>query len=163
MATFANVTGLDDIMVGVTFDSATTVLADKMLTHAENEVKKYLSKRYDLSSPTFSTTTGIPPLIRSLTETLAEANVWGRMSRGSKESLARAKAIRKPAIDCLEKIAEYKLDINATSGSVIADFSNTAYQTRSNTSQYTETFGEDDPLSWVVDPDKLDDIKSDRS
>jgi len=85
------------------------------------------------------------------------------MSRGSKESLARAKAIRKPAIDCLEKIAEYKLDINATSGSVIADFSNTAYQTRSNTSQYTETFGEDDPLSWVVDPDKLDDIKSDRS
>lgn len=163
MATFCDVDGLDEIMVGVTFDSATTVMAEKMLTHSENEIKKYLSKRYDLSGTTFTTITGIPPLVRSLCETLSEAYMWQRMSRGGKESLARFKSLRDPVIENLQMIAEYKLDLYNTAGSVITDFSNSAYQVRTNTDGYTETFLEDDPLSWRVDPDKLDDISDDRT
>ena len=56
-------------MIGTTFDTITTSLATKLITHAENEVNKYLSKRYDVGSWTTSSST--PPLITSLTETLS--------------------------------------------------------------------------------------------
>lgn len=149
-------------MVGSTFDAATTSLATKLITHAENEVNKYLSKRYDITSSPFDTSTSIPPIVTSLTETLAEGYMYQRMSRGGKESMARGEALIKQAIDNLKLIADYKLDIIGSSGSVIADMSNTAYRVLGNTDGYSTTFNEDSELNWEVDQDKLDDIASER-
>lgn len=149
-------------MVGSTFDAATTSLATKLITHAENEVNKYLSKRYDITSSPFDTSTSIPPIVTSLTETLAEGYMYQRMSRGGKESMARGEALIKQAIDNLKLIADYKLDIIGSSGSVIADMSNTAYRVLDNTDGYSTTFNEDSELNWEVDQDKLDDIASER-
>jgi len=58
----------------------------------------------------------------------------------------------------LLQIADYKMDLLDTTGSVIADFANTAYRVLCNTNTYRSTFDEDDPLNWVTDSDKISDI-----
>lgn len=145
-------------MVGLRFDSATTQLASAMIDDAEAEIDKYLSKRYDLSSNTFQTSTSIPPLVTSLCLKLSEAYLWRTTSRGGKESLTRSEKLEKTVLDNLKQIAEYKLDLISSSGSVIADMQNTAYRVLCNTSDYTTTFNEDSELNWSVDSDKLEDI-----
>lgn len=161
MGTYATTTGLAVNMIGTTFDSVTTALATKLITHAENEVNKYLSKRYDLSA--FNTSTAIPPLVTSITETLAEGYMYQRMSRGGKEALAQSKMLISQAIENLSLIADYKLDLVGASGTVIADMSQTAYRVMSSTSNYANTFNEDDDLNWKVDDTKIDDIDTERS
>lgn len=147
-------------MVGTEFDTATTSLASRLIIHAENEVDKYLSRRYDVSQ--FNTSTAVPPLVTSLTETLAEGYMYQRMSRGGKEAMARANDLIKMAVNNLNDIANYKLDLVDTAGSSIVDMSQTAYRVLCNTSDYTPTFAEDNELDWEVDTDKLDDIDSAR-
>lgn len=147
-------------MVGTDFDTATTSLATKLITHSENEINKWISKRYDLTQ--FNTSTSIPPLLTSLSETLSEGYMYQRMSRGSKEWMARGKELIDQATSNLKLISEYKLDLVNTAGSIITDMSNTAFRCLSSTDSYTTTFDEDSELSWAVDQDKLDDISSGR-
>lgn len=147
-------------MIGTDFDSATSSLATKCITHAENEINKWISKRYDITA--FNTSTSIPPLITSLTETLSEAYMYQRMSRGNKEWRDRAKDLIIQVTDNLKEIANYKLDLVNTAGSVIVDMSNTSYRCLSSTDTYSTTFNEDSELNWAVDQDKLDDIESER-
>ena len=158
---YATTTSLAINMIGVTFDTATTALASKKITDAENEINKYLSKRYDITS--FQTTTSVPPLVTTLCEKLAEGYIWRSNSRGGKESLARGKELIKEALDNLVLISTYKLDLVNTAGAAIADMSNTAYRVLSSTTNYVNTFNEDDELNWRVDPNKLEDIDSQRS
>lgn len=160
MGTYATTTSLQVVMIGVTFDSLTTSLADKMITHAENEVNKYLSKRYDLS--TFNTSTAIPPIVTSITETLSEGYMHQRMSRGGKEAMERGKELIDQALDNLKLIAEYKLDLIDSDGDAVAESSNSSFKIKSNTTNYANTFNEDDELNWAVDSDKLEDIESER-
>ena len=159
MGTYATTTSLETIMIGTTFDTATSALGSKMITHAESEVNKYISKRYDVSS---FTTTSMPPLLTSLTETLAEGYMYQRMSRGGKEGLAHGKALIDMALKNLELIAKRELDLLDSSGDPVAEASNSSYQILSNTTAYSPTFNEDDSLDWKVDINKLDDIESDR-
>lgn len=162
MGTYCTTTSLETVMIGTVFDTATTAMASKMIDNAENEVDKYISKRYDISASTFQTSTGVPPLLTSLAETLAEGYIRQRNARGGKEQMAFAKQLIDQAIDNLKLIADYKLDLVATNGSVIPDMSNTAYKVHSTTDQYSSTFNEDSELKWKVDPDKLADISDER-
>lgn len=148
------------MMIGTDFDTATTSLATKCITHAENEVNKWLSKRYDLSS--FNTSTAIPPLVTSLAETLSEGYMYQRLSRGDKEWRTRGKELITQATENLTLISSYKLDLLDSSGSPIADMSNTAYRVLSNTDTYSTTFDEDSDLNWKVDTDKFQDISDGR-
>ena len=149
-------------MIGINFDAATTSLASAMIDDAEAEVNKYLSRRYDLSSATFQTSTSVPPIVRALTTTLAEGYMWERLSRGSKESLSRGKNLVDQVLKNLGQIASYKVDLVNTTGSLITDMSNTAFRVLSSTTDYSTTFNEDEETDWEVDPDKLDDISSER-
>lgn len=160
MGTYCTTSSLEILMVGTTFDTATTSLATKLITHAENEINKYISKRYDVS--TFNTSTAVPPLITSLAETLAEGYMYQRMSRGGKESMSRAEELIDQVKENLNAILDYKMDLVNTAGSKIADMSGTAFQIRSTTSDYSNTFNEDEPINWEVDQDKLDDIEDER-
>jgi hypothetical protein len=162
MGIYCTTTSLQTLLVGTSCDTATTSLATKLITHAENEINKYLSKRYDVAVFN-ATSTAVPPLVTSLAETLSEGYMYQRMSRGGKEGMQRAKDLITQATDNLKLISEYKEDLVDSSGAVVADMSQTAYRVLSNTSGYTPTFDEGDELNWVVDPDKLDDIESDRS
>lgn len=148
-------------MIGTTFDTLTTALASKLITHAENEINKWLSKRYDVTV-FMATSSAVPPLVTSLAETLSEGYIYQRMSRGGKEADQRGKILIGQAIENLKLISEYKLDLTDEDGGVIADMSQTAYRVLSSTSGYSDTFNEDDQINWAVDQDKLDDIANER-
>lgn len=162
MGTYATTTSLETVMVATNFDTATTSLATKCITWAENEVNKYLSRRYDISSSTFQTSTSIPPLVTSWTELMAEGYLHQKLSRGGPESLERGQKVIDGVIKNLELIADYQGHLLDSDGAIISDKSNTAYRVLENISSYTPTFAEDDPLDWEVDPDKLDDIADSR-
>ena len=160
MGVYCTTSGLEILMIGTSFDTATTSLATKLITHAENEINKYLSKRYDVGA--FSTLALTPPLVTSLCETLAEGYMYQRMSRGGKESISRAKNLIDQAIDNLKLISEYKEDLVDSNGDVVTDMSQTSYRVLCNTSDYVNTFNEDDSLNWKIDQNKLDDIDDER-
>lgn len=164
MGLYCTSTSIQTLMVGVDFDSLTTALCTKLIGQSEAEINKYLSRRYDLSSNVFQTTTSIPPIVTMLSEKLTTGYMWQALSRGgaSKEALARGKELVKEVMDNLKLLSEYKGDIVGSDGSVVDDMSNTAYRVLSSTSGYTDTFAEDSELNWEVDPDKLDDISTNR-
>jgi hypothetical protein len=162
MGTYATTTALDIVMIGVNFDTATSALATKVITQAENKINQFLSKRYDLSSSTFQTSTSIPPQVTTLCEQLAEGYMWQKNSRSGKESIQRGKDLVEEALKDLKAIAEYKANILDTTGAIIPDASTSNQKVLCNTSDYTNTFNEDDELSWAIDADKLEDIYNDR-
>lgn len=129
-----------------------------MITNAENEVNKYLSKRYSIAA----LQAAVPPLVTSLTETLTEGYMYQRMSRGGKEGLAHGKALIEPVINNLLMISTYKADLVNSVGATIADSASNSFELLSSTNTYSNTFDEDSELLWEVDQDKLDDIESGR-
>lgn len=160
MGIYATTTSLQVLMVGTKFDTATSNLCDKLITHAENEVDKYLSKRYDIEA--LHALTPVPPIVESIAETLAEGYMYQRMSRGGKDAMARASALIKQALDNLQMVADYKLDVIDSNGNNLTEGTNTAYNVQTSTPDYVQTFNEDDPLRWEIDRTKLDDIEDER-
>src|SRR3990167_9278237 len=105
MGTYCTTSTLELMLTGVNFTATNmTTLGSKAIEHAEAEVNKYLSKRYDITSDTFQTSTSIPPLVKAIAERLAQANMYEFLSRGGagKESLARASALKKESIENLK-------------------------------------------------------------
>ncbi len=162
MSKYSTTTSLEIIMVGTTFDTATTALMNKMITRAENEVDKYLSKRYDIGVYLSMSLTALPPLLTSLTEDLAEGYYFMRNSRGGKESVAYGQVLVDEAKSNLQLILERKADLLDASGDPVAEAANASYRLLSNTTNYSQTINEDDELRWKQDQDKLDDIDSGR-
>ncbi len=159
---YSTTTVLDTNMIGVTFDTSTTNLASNMIVEAQNEINKWVSKRYSVSS--YVTTTAYstnPPLLKSWTDRLAEGYMWIRVSRGSKESISRGKELIKDVKECLLALSQNKIDLLGNDGSVLSELESPD-AVFSNTEDYHNTFDEDDPLNWSVDSDKLDDINDER-
>lgn len=159
MSNYCTITSLQTLMIGTEFDSSTSALFEKVSVHADNEINKYLSKRYDTSS---FVTPSIPPIVVSWSENLTAGYMYRHMARGGKEALAHAKSFIDPVLENLKAVAEYKFDIVNTAGSTVVDMSQTAYRVLSNTDGYSPTFNEDNELKWRDDQDKLDDIADER-
>lgn len=161
MGLYATTTSLEILMIGTQFDTATTALATKLITHAENEINKYLSKRYDISSFN-DTSTSVPPIVTTICENLTVGYMHKYMARTGKDSIEMGKAFIDQAMDNLKMIAEYKLDLVDSSGDSISDVAGSSYNIKSTTSDYSNTFNEDEQLNWEVDESKLDAIKTER-
>jgi hypothetical protein len=157
---FSSATSLSVKMVGTIFDSATTSLATACITDADNEIKKRLAKRYDFSAAPFLTTTTYPPMIITLSETLAIGYMYENMARGSKEGYIRADRYIKKVMDNLNELNEGKAQLVDTTG-VPVDEIDGEWQIQV-TEPYSHTFNEDEPTEWGVSSDKLDDIESER-
>lgn len=161
MGTMATTTSLQTLMVGTDFNTATTSLAVACITQAENEIRKVLSKRYDVTSDYFQTTTSIPPMVTTLCEWLAVGYMHENLSRGGKESYVRADRYIEKAMENMKMILDYKSNLLDSAGSLIAEASG-SFKIRSGTKDYAETFGEDDDLNWKISGDKLEDLSDDR-
>jgi len=163
LGTYATTTSLQTLMLGTDFsNTATTSLATKCIDQAEAEIDKYLARRYDLTSNYFQTSTSTPPIVTSWCEQLAMGYMYRGLSRGSKEGLARSKDLITGVLSNLKEVAEWKLNIADSTGSVLPEGASSAYRVLANTSDYSNTFNEDDELNWAVDTDKLDDIDTER-
>lgn len=146
-------------MVGTpSTDTATVALAGQCLTDAENEIKKRLAKRYDFTAAPFDTTTTYPPQYTSLVELLAIGYMYENMARGSKDSYARADRYIKKVSDNINDLLEGNAQLLDTSGNPVSEIDGewTVY----TTTNYPNTFNEDDPENWKVSSDKLDDIEA---
>lgn len=161
MGTFATTTSLDTLMVDTEFDTATTSLCSQLITQAENEIRKRLAKRYDVSSAYFQTSTSTPPMVTTLCEWLTQGYMYENLSRGGKDAYSRADRFLKKAMDNIDDIVDYKANLQDSSGSVITEATE-SLPMYSTSDDYHDTFGEDDPLNWNVDSDKLSDIADER-
>lgn len=159
MGRYCTTTSIALRMIGTTFDSATTSLCTELISDAESEINKYLSKRYDVSA---FTTTSLPPIIETWAKNLTTGYMYRDMARGGKEGLAHADSLIKPVLTNLQMIADRKADLIGYSGAAVSELTDNSFSMRSSTSTYTTTFNEDDPISWAADQDKLDDIEDNR-
>lgn len=161
MGTFATTSSLAVKMVGTVFDTATTALASACIYDAENELKKRLCKRYDFTAAPFNTTTSIPPILTSLTETLAIGYMYENMARGSKEGYVRADRYIERVMENVDALLEGEAQLTDSSGNLVSEIDGD-WRVRINTSDYSPTFNEDDPSNWRPDQDKLDAIEDER-
>lgn len=161
MGTYATTTALETMWGGTSF-TGLTAQATAFIEDAENEIDKYLAKRYDLSSAPFDTSTSIPPVVTKICKWLAIGYLYEANSRGSKESFARADRYIKRAEKNLMDIRDYKAELVDTGGAAVTDDSENL-QIVSSTEDYAPTFNEDNPTNWAVDPTKISDISSERS
>ena len=161
MSTFCTTTSLDILMVDTTFNSLTTQLCSSLIIDAENEIRKRLSTRYDISSDAFQTSTSVPPMVTTMCEWLTMGYMYENLSRGGTEAFGRADRFLKKAYDNLDDIVGFRANLSNTLGAAISEGSE-SLPMHSTTKDYTDTFAEDDSLSWAVDEDKLDDISDDR-
>lgn len=160
MGTYATTTSLETLWGGASFADITST-ASLMITQAENEIDKMLSKRYDMSSAIFQTSTSVPPMITTLCEWLSLGYLYENTARGSTNSYERADRYIKKAMDNIEGILDNKYDLVDENGDPISD-NGSQFTILSNQTDYHQTFNEDDPLDWSVDTDKLDDISDGR-
>ncbi len=161
LGNYATTTALQVKMIGTNFDTATSALAVASIADASEEIRKKLSKRYDFTTTTFETTTTRPLILTTICETLALGYMYENMSRGSKEGYMRADRYIKRGMENLDLIAVGDAELIDPSGNVI-DQITTDWTSQSSTTDYANTFNEDDQTKWKVDPDKLDDIKTER-
>ena len=164
MGIYATTTSLETLLIGYTFDTATTDLATICITDGENEVRKYLSRRYDLTSTdlALTTTSSIPPQVTTWTEQWAEGLLYQRMSRGGKESLERGQMVLTRVRKNLDRVAEGESNLVAANGGIVDEKSNSNNRVLSNTDTYSPTFNVDRQENWRIDPDRLDDVATDR-
>ena len=161
MSTFCTTTSLDILMVDTEFDTATTALASSLIIDAENEIRKRLSKRYDVSSASFQTSTSIPPMVTTLCECLSLGYMYENLSRDGKDAYARSDRFLKKAFDNMDAIVDYKANLLNSAGSSLSE-STESLPMYSTTKDYHDTFAEDDALKWGVDGDKLNAISTER-
>jgi len=161
MGTFATTTGLEILMPGITFDSITTSLAGKCISWSESWIKSCLSKRFDVSSSPFTVYTSTSQLT-SIAEEMAVGHLHRLMSRGAKESLTRGDSMVKGAQDTCRLIASFGSDLMNADGTGAVANKSESQQVLHNQTTYHSTFDEDNPVNWVIDPDKEIDIEDGR-
>ena len=159
MGTYVTTTSLQGLLVGHSFSKPAGTLASSAIDIAEGEINGYIGKRYDVAD---FTSTAIPPLLATASKLLGSAYFLSFQSRAGKETLSKAEMFRKSAIDLVKRIADGEIDLLDVNGDLIEDKTDSNFRVLSNTEDYAPTFAEDDPTSWKVDSDKLEDISDDR-
>ena len=163
MGTYCTYTSLSPLMKGTNLDTATIDTINECIEMAEDEIDKYLSKRYDISQFRLADSIGaVSPTVKTICKNLSLGYAWDALSRGGKESGVRADRYMDRAMQNLKDIADGKANVLDVDYGVIADVSGGSYEVYTNTDEYSSTFNEDNPLNWAVDPDKLAAIATER-
>lgn len=164
MGVFVNTfTSIQYRMLGTDFtNSNSAALFSEAATAADDDIRGKLAKRYDISSSYFQTSTSAPPLLRKVGQDLVIAYMIEGLSQGSENDHKRADKYYKRAMMVLDDLAQFKMNLYNTSGSLIAASSSNHAGVKSNTVDYYNTFNEDAIENWSVDEDKLDDISDER-
>lgn len=141
-------------------DTAGMNLFSRHIDRAESVVKAFASSRYDVAGFRIATTTtNVPPILRNLSEDIAS---WNSM-RSSYAQDGNLKQVYldafERALDILKDIRDGKTKLSFTDGSEVP-----TRTTRFLTStDYSHIFNLDDPNSWIVDVDQVNDIADTRA
>lgn len=166
MGNYATTTSISLLMPGylsgntTTSDSEGTAIWDKHVTRAEGVVNGYVANRYDLSSLIIgTTTTNVPPLLRTLTEDIASwfaaRGAYAQDGGKRQEYLDDYKL----AMEMLKEISDGKRKLAFTDGSLMPI--NTG-RYMSSTEEYAHIINLDPPDNWEVSQTQKDDIDGTR-
>ena len=166
MGVYATTTSISELLPRylsgntTTSDTAGTNIFSRHVDRAEGIVMTYAGVRYDVSGfRVATTTTNVPPLLRSLAEDIA---CWyaarGSYVQDGQLKQEYADKYREMLVQ-LEEIRDGKTGLAYTDGAAVPPRSTRFV---SNTQTYTPVFDMDGPETWDVDPDQLSDIESDR-
>lgn len=143
-------------------NTLTAALFSEAALAADDDIRGKLAKRYDIASTYFQSTTSAPPLLRKIGQDLTIGYMIEGLSRGSKEDQTRADRYLKRAFSMLDEIANGTMVVYDSAGSSLPVSTSNYAGVQENSSQYHNTFNEDDQKNWKIDPDKLDDIEDER-
>jgi hypothetical protein len=159
----ATTTAISSRMIGTDFtDSLTVACFNDAATQVDDDIRGKLSKRYDISAAYFQTSTSAPPMLQAIGKTLCIGYMYESLSRSGKEAMSRSEKLIKRAMSALDDIANRKVHLLDSTGSLITVSSSSHPGVKDATGDYSTTFNEDHPLNWAVDLDKLDAIDSER-
>lgn len=166
MGSYATTTSISELLPQflagntTTSDTAGVAIFSRHIDRAEGVVNSYCGARYDMSGLRVgTTTTNVPPMVRTLTEDLASyyAMRGSYVQDGNQEQKYLDKF--ESAMATLKDIRDGDLKLALTSGALLAVRSGRFI---SSTQDYSPVFDLDDPESWAVDKDKLDDMQEAR-
>ena len=168
MGIYATTTSISELvpqyLVGntTTSDTAGTNIFSRHIDRAEGLVNSFVGARYDASAfRVGTTTTNVPPILRTLSEDIAS---WLAFRGSYVQDGARRQEYLgsyESAMKMLADIRDGKTKLAYTNGAEVPPRTSARYL--SSTEGYTPVFGLDDPESWAVDPDQIDDMASDRA
>ncbi len=166
MGVYATTTSISNILPGyligetTTSDAAGTTKFSAHIDRAETLINAWVGRRYSLPFITGTTTTNVPPVIRTIAEDIATYNAF-------RATFAQDGKIKNPyldeykmAIEMLKEIGAGTMPLTFTDGSEVpADSSNLFLST---TKDFRPVFGLDDATDWRRDPDEVRQTESER-
>mgnify|MGYP001603168569 CR=1 FL=1 len=157
MGSYATTTAISELLpqylVGntTTSDTAGMNIFSRHVDRTEGIVNAYISARYDILALTSTT---LPPILRAITEDIASfMSLRGTILQNSDLGTERKQAYDRAWKD-LEALRDGDIKLAATNGTEVA--TRTARMLTST--DYSHIFNLDDPQSWKVDDDQVDDI-----
>ena len=139
----------------------TTARITAYITQAENIVNGKVVRRYDISA---FTSTSCPPMLQTIAKDICCYYVMRALFAGDNQNASEWAEKFKDQIGMLDEVRDGKIDLFNSAGVMLAERStDNLSMVDSNTKDYSPSFGEDSPLNWKVDGDKLDDISNGRS
>jgi phage gp36-like protein len=158
MGGYATTTSISDLAPGYLQDDTTSVdqvgaaRFSRHIDRAESMVNAAVGRRYALPFIVATTTTNVPPLLRTLTEDIATYYAL----RGSFSQDGKVKnpylVEYESAIKLLKEIAAGTMPLTYTDGSEVPANSSNLFL--SSTKDYVPVFGLDDAPDWRRDPDE---------
>lgn len=167
MGSYATTTSLSELvpffLIGNTTssDTAGTNIFSRHIDRAEGVINSYVTARYSLPFIIGTTTTNVPPLLRTLSEDIAcyylMRGAYTQDGQNRNEYITEYKL----AMETLDLIKEGEIKLSYTDGSMVPTLSNT--RVLASSEDYTPIFGLDDPANWARDEDEIDDQESARA
>lgn len=144
-----------------TSDAAGTSIYSRHIDRAEAVVKSFAGSRYDLSAFRINTTTtNVPPILRTLSEDITcWFSIRGAYVQDGGIKQEYLDAFNR-AYEMLKEIREGLTKLTYTDGSEVPPRSS---RFLSSTESYSHVFNMDDPESWAVDQDQIDDMDTARN
>lgn len=166
MGEYATTTSISQIVPGY-LQAETSAVDDvgaarfsKHIDRAESIVNAAIGRRFSLPFITGTTTTNVPPILRTITEDIA--TYYAMRGSFSQDGKVRNPYLDdyKAAISMLEQIAVGTMPLVYTGGSEVpADSSNLFLSTTKN---FRPIFGLDDAPDWHRDPDEVRQTEAER-
>lgn len=136
--------------------SDTVSLIDSHIERAESLVNAYSSRRYTIPF------VPAPPLIKTLAEDISGCYLFrSKFTKDSHNTSEWSDDLFNKAMRTLDLIKKGEIDVINANGGVIEERI-AASKISSNTKNYQPFFDVDEPTSWRVDPNRLNDVLSAR-
>lgn len=161
MARYSTSTSIYLVLPGLANTDLNTQLIQLHADRISGMIGGYVGARYSVSG--WTTASATPQMIQSISDRLAsQATMRSLYTQDAQNANEWVNELGEQALEELKMIAKGELAVIADSGSEAARATLRNF-VRGSRKDYTPVFDLDDATSWVVDPDLLTQINSDRT